>query len=88
MVYKDILVYLDPTVETVERIRLAVSLAKAHGARLIAVDVSAPRAGQETETKEAVSRTFRDRTRESRLTTIFAPANMRANPTISPIAST
>ena len=39
MAYKDILVYLDPTVETVERIRLAVSLAKAHGARLIGVDL-------------------------------------------------
>ena len=51
MAYKDILVYLDPTVETVERIRLAVSLAKAHGARLIGVDVSAPAAGQEVETE-------------------------------------
>ena len=50
MAYKDILVYLDSTVEVVERIRLAVSLAKAHGARLIGVDVSAPSAGQEAET--------------------------------------
>jgi len=72
MAYKDILVYLDPTVETVERIRLAASLAKAHGARLIGVDVSAPSAGQEAETGEAVSRTFSDATRESGLTTIFA----------------
>ena len=31
MAYKDILVYLDPAVETIERIRLAVSLAKAQG---------------------------------------------------------
>ena len=31
MAYKDILVYLDPTVETVERIRLAVSLARRTG---------------------------------------------------------
>jgi nucleotide-binding universal stress UspA family protein len=75
MAYKDILVYLDPTVETVERIRLAVSLAKAHGARrLIGVDVSAPSAGHEAETEEAISRTFSDATRESGLTTIFAPA--------------
>ena len=74
MAYKDILVYLDPTVETVERIRLAASLAKAHGARLIGVDVSAPSAGREAETEEAVSRTFSDATRESGLTTIFAPA--------------
>ena len=75
MAYKDILVYLDPTVETVERIRLAVSLAKAHGARLIGVDVSAPSAGQEAETEDAVSRTFSDTTRESGLTTVFAPVD-------------
>jgi nucleotide-binding universal stress UspA family protein len=80
MAYKDILVYLDPTVETVERIRLAVSLAKAHGARLIGVDVSAPTAGQETETEDAVSRAFSDTTRESGLTTIFAPANKASEP--------
>src|ERR1700683_4054787 len=73
MAYQDILVYLDPTVETVERIRLAVSLAKAHGARLIGVDVSAPSAGQEAETEAAVSRTFSDTTRESGLTTVFVP---------------
>jgi nucleotide-binding universal stress UspA family protein len=73
MAYKDILVYLDPTVETVERIRLAASLAKAHGARLIGVDVSAPSAGREAETEEAISRTFSDATRESGLTTILAP---------------
>jgi nucleotide-binding universal stress UspA family protein len=75
MAYKDILVYLDPTVETVERIRLAVSLAKAHGARrLIGVDISAPEAGQEGETERAISRTFGDATRESGLAAIFAPA--------------
>ncbi|HEY1863901.1 MAG TPA: hypothetical protein VGG77_09485, partial [Roseiarcus sp.] len=75
MAYKDILVYLDPTVETVERIRLAVSLAKAHGARLIGLDVSAPPAGNEAETEEAVSRTFSETTRGSGLSTIFAPPN-------------
>ncbi len=75
MAYKDILVYLDPTVETVERIRLAASLAKAHGARrLIGVDVSAPEAGQESETETAIRRLFSDATRESGLTTIFASA--------------
>jgi hypothetical protein len=88
MAYKDILVYLDPTVETVERIRLAVSLAKAHGARLIGVDVSAPSAGQEAETEAAVSRTFSDTTRGAGLTTVFAPPKNQANPTVSPIAST
>jgi nucleotide-binding universal stress UspA family protein len=75
MAYGDILVYLDPTVETVERIRLAVSLAKAHAARLIGVDVSAPSAGQEAETAAAISRTFSDTTRPSGLTTVFVPAD-------------
>jgi nucleotide-binding universal stress UspA family protein len=80
MAYKDILVYLDPTVETVERIRLAAALAKAHGARLIGVDVSAPHAGQEAETGEAISRTFSDTTRESGLTTVFAPPTKPGEP--------
>jgi nucleotide-binding universal stress UspA family protein len=80
MAYKDILVYLDPTVETVERIRLAAALAKAHGARLIGVDVSAPHAGQEAETGEAISRTFSDTTRESGLTTVFAPVTKPGEP--------
>ena len=75
MAYKDILVYLDSTVEVVERIRLAVSLAKAHGARLIGVDVSAPSAGQEAETAAEVDRTFSDTTRPSGLTTVFVPAD-------------
>ena len=75
MAYKDILVYLDPTVETVERIRLAVSLAKTHGARLIGVDVSAPSAGQEGETEAAIRRTFSETTRGSGLTAILAPAD-------------
>jgi nucleotide-binding universal stress UspA family protein len=75
MAYKDILVYLDPTVETVERIRLAVSLAKTNGVRLIGVDVSAPPAGQEAEAEQAISRTVSDTTRESGLTTVYAPAN-------------
>ena len=39
MAYKDILVYLDPTAESVERLRFAIDLAKTHGARLVGVDV-------------------------------------------------
>jgi hypothetical protein len=71
MAYGDILVYLDPTVETVERIRLAGALAKADGARLIGVDVSAPSAGREAETGAEVNRAFSDTTRPSGLTTVF-----------------
>jgi nucleotide-binding universal stress UspA family protein len=36
--YKEILVYLDPTPDTDMRVKLAISLAAAHGARLIGVD--------------------------------------------------
>jgi nucleotide-binding universal stress UspA family protein len=40
MSYKDILVYLDATKDTTNRLRLAVELAKTHDARLIGVDAS------------------------------------------------
>lgn len=40
MAYKDILVYLDAAAGAGERLRLAVALAKAHGARLTGVDAS------------------------------------------------
>ena len=41
MAYKDILVYLDPTAESNERLKFAANLARASGARLIGVDASA-----------------------------------------------
>jgi nucleotide-binding universal stress UspA family protein len=41
MAYKDILVYLDAGSGCADRVRLAVDLAKTHGARLIGVDASA-----------------------------------------------
>src|SRR5208282_5332891 len=44
MAYKDILVYLDPTGDARDRLRLALDMALAHGARLIGVDASAPAA--------------------------------------------
>jgi nucleotide-binding universal stress UspA family protein len=40
MAYKDILIYLDPTSGAEDRLRLAVTLAAAHSARLIGVDAS------------------------------------------------
>ncbi len=70
MAYKDILVYLDPTAESVERLRFAVDLAKAHGARLIGVDVSAP----EAEGSEVTRQLFDDTTREAGVKAVFAPA--------------
>ncbi len=44
MAYKDILVYLDPTGDAHNRLRLALDMALAHGARLTGVDASAPAA--------------------------------------------
>jgi nucleotide-binding universal stress UspA family protein len=40
MAYRDIMVYLDPTSGVEDRLKLAVSLAQAHEARLIGVDAS------------------------------------------------
>ena len=40
MAYKDILVYLDPTNAAQDRLRLAIAMAQAHGARLTGVDAS------------------------------------------------
>ena len=58
MAYKDILVFLDPTAEAIDRTRFAISLAKTHGARLIGVNVSAPPAGKEAESEATVARMF------------------------------
>lgn len=40
MAYKDIMVYLDPTNGGQDRLKLAISMARTHGARLVGVDVS------------------------------------------------
>ena len=40
MAYKDILVYLDPTNEAQDRLRLAIAMAQGHGARLPGIDAS------------------------------------------------
>ena len=40
MAYRDILVYLDPTPSSEDRLRVAIGLAKTHAARLIGVDAS------------------------------------------------
>jgi nucleotide-binding universal stress UspA family protein len=75
MAYKDILVFLDSTSEAVERARFAVSLAKAHGARLIGVDVSAPPAGKEEESAATVARMFAEATRQAGPAATFVPAD-------------
>jgi nucleotide-binding universal stress UspA family protein len=75
MAYKDILVFLDPTAEAVERTRFAVLLAKTHGARLIGVDVSAPPAGKEEESEATVTRMFAEATAQVAPPAVFVPAN-------------
>ncbi len=69
MAYKDILVYLDPTAESVERLRFAVELAKTHGARLVGVDVSAP----EGEESEVVRQMFDTTARDAGVKAAFVP---------------
>ncbi|HZZ60187.1 MAG TPA: universal stress protein [Roseiarcus sp.] len=70
MAYKDILVYLDSTAESAGRLRFAVDLAMAHGARLVGVDVSA----LEAQTSEVTQQTFDNSTREAGLKAVFVPA--------------
>jgi nucleotide-binding universal stress UspA family protein len=70
MAFRDILVYLDPTSESLERLRLAVELAKTHGARLIGVDISA----RASENAPVTGRTFDEATRAVGLDAVFVPA--------------
>lgn len=70
MAFRDILVYLDPTSESLERLRFAVELAKTHGARLIGVDISAGA----SENAPVMGRTFDEATRAVGLDAVFVPA--------------
>ena len=72
--YKDILVYLDPTAESIERLRFAVDLAKTHGARLVGVDVSAATGEAGAESSIVTRQMFDDTCREAGLTAVFVPA--------------
>jgi nucleotide-binding universal stress UspA family protein len=74
MAYKDILVFLDPTAEAVERARFAASLAKTHGARLIGVDVSAPAEAEGIDPGSATRRAFGEATTGGALKGTFVPA--------------
>ena len=74
MAYKDILVYLDPTAESVERLRFAVDLAKTHGARLVGVDVSAATGAEGAESSIVTRQMFDDTSREAGVRGVFVPA--------------
>jgi nucleotide-binding universal stress UspA family protein len=54
MAYKDILVYLDPTSDSENRLRLAITLASSHGARLIGVDACSEAAFESDWREQAV----------------------------------
>jgi nucleotide-binding universal stress UspA family protein len=74
MAYKDILVYLDPTAESIERLRFAVDLAKTHGARLVGVDASAAEGVAAADSSEVTRKIFDEATHEASLKTVFVPA--------------
>jgi len=74
MAYKDILVYLDPTEESANRIRFAAELAKTHGARLIAVDATITADAEGIDPSSPTRRTFDEATRDAALTGLFVPA--------------
>ena len=74
MAYKDVLVYLDPTADSANRLRFAAELAKAHGARLIAVDASTPPAAEGIDPSSATRQMFNDATRDATVESVFVPA--------------
>lgn len=74
MAYKDILVYLDTTAETLERLRLASQLAKTHGARLTAVDASSVEAENSAVTEDV----FATVTKSAGIEATYVPAGSSA----------
>jgi nucleotide-binding universal stress UspA family protein len=74
MAYKDVLVYLDPSAEAVNRLRFAAELAKTHGARLIGVDASAAVEAKEAEGSDATRQMFDAATREAGVKSVFVAA--------------
>ncbi len=75
MAYKDLLVYLDPTAESVERLKFAVSLARDQGARLIAVDASAGVGAEEADNAIVVRNAFDGVVAGSGVKTLFVPSD-------------
>jgi len=77
MAYKDILVYLDPTNAAQDRLRLAIAMAQAHGARLTGVDASSEAAfnGAEGEWASRVGQEFESAIKEAELVGRFVEAS-------------
>ncbi len=74
MAYKDILVFLDPTTESTNRLQFAASLAKTHAARLIGVDLSAPAEAEGVDPLSSTRKPFEDATRGAGISGTFVPA--------------
>jgi nucleotide-binding universal stress UspA family protein len=74
MAYKDILVYLDPTAESDERLKFAAELARTSGARLIGVDASASTGALAADEGAVTKKDFLDITSQAGLTAVFVPA--------------
>ena len=75
MAYKDILVYLDPTGESVERLKFSVDLARANGARLVGVDVSADTGALAADDGLVTRTQFEEATGDAKLKTAFVPSD-------------
>ena len=75
MAYKDILVYLDPTAKSMERLKFAIGLAKANGARLIGVDAGADTGSLAADDGIVTDKEFQDLTREAGLKAVFVPGD-------------
>ena len=79
MAFKDILIFLDPTPASDERLKMAIRLAKDHGARLIGVDATADAAfqGQWRERALQVGADFEEMTRSAEVESRLVGADYR-----------
>lgn len=82
MAYKDILICLDPTSASDDRLQLAIELAKTHAARLIGFDTTAETAfsGEWRDRALKVVGRFEDAARSAGVETLALPADAGSNP--------
>ena len=82
MAYKDIMVYLDPASGSRDRLSVAVSVAFAHGARLIGVDASTDEAilGASGERALRLGRDFEDALKTAGLSGYFIARDPQSSP--------
>jgi nucleotide-binding universal stress UspA family protein len=73
MAYKDILVFLDSTAESIERLKFAIGLSKTNGARLVGVDVSAASGVLAADDGAVTQKAFEDETAKAGVKASFVP---------------